>query len=287
MHVREADFQEYAAVHQADYLAKLQQMATGTLPEILPKLSIECTGLEFCLPGYSFSLGGLFEAVDQIKAGRFQRAYCFSLGSHHAHADWGHGYCILNPLAACARYAQSKGFGHILIVDWDIHHGDGTQSIFRKDKSIYQISVHSLADLYMSLAGGMRNATTSAAEAAGHCNIPILHNDYDDNFLQEMGLPGKFYRGRDSLSALYTALHELPWEPDMVLIHSGYDGHQDDCGRHITDWGTEDFGTMTHSVVEIANSSHCPVVSLHGGGYNRQTTIEAAKCHVAYLAETN
>jgi acetoin utilization deacetylase AcuC-like enzyme len=79
----------------------------------------------------------MFEAVEQMKRGNLERAFCFCLGGHHAHRDWGHGYCLLNPLAATARYAQELGLVRVLIVDWDIHHGDGTQAIFAHDDTVY------------------------------------------------------------------------------------------------------------------------------------------------------
>jgi len=125
-------------------------MAHDEQVEELPRLSIECSGLDHCLPGYLYGLGGMLEAIDQMRAGLLERAYCFSLGGHHAYADWGHGYCLLNPQAAAARYAQTQGFRKILIVDWDIHHGDGTQSIFANDPSVYCLSIHSCLDLYMT-----------------------------------------------------------------------------------------------------------------------------------------
>ena len=108
--VREAEYADYARVHDAQYLNKLKLMALEQPLDEPPKLSIECTGFEYCLPGYLYSLGGMLEAVDQMQAGDLERAYCFSLGGHHAYADRGHGYCLLNPQAAAVRYAQQRGF---------------------------------------------------------------------------------------------------------------------------------------------------------------------------------
>jgi acetoin utilization deacetylase AcuC-like enzyme len=123
--LRKVNHEAYARAHTDVYLQKLSLMAADEPPAELPKLGIGCNGLEYCLPGYAYSLGGMFEAIDRAKRGVLDRAYCFSLGGHHAFPDWGHGYCLLNPQAAAARYAQECGFGRILIVDWDLHHGDG------------------------------------------------------------------------------------------------------------------------------------------------------------------
>ena len=259
-------------------------MASGELVAELPRLSAECTGLEFCLPGYLYSLGGMLEAIDQMKSGMLERAYCFSLGGHHAYADWGHGYCLLNPSAAAVRYAQDKGFDQVLIIDWDIHHGDGTQSIFANDPSVYCISIHSALDMYMAVMRVMKNGTTTAGEQVGHCNIPLLNEIYEDRFIEKMNLTGKFYRARESLPALQSALTHIPWTPDMILIFSGYDSHEDDCGKGITDWTDQEYVSLTQYVLDLAKQASCPVLSVPGGGYKLPTTISAAICHVEALA---
>jgi acetoin utilization deacetylase AcuC-like enzyme len=108
--VRRAEYAEYLRVHTDEYLDALKRMASNESVEKLPRLSIECTGFEYCLPGYLYGLGGMLEAIDQMRAGTLEHAYCFCLGGHHAYADWGHGYCLLNPQAAAVRYAQANGF---------------------------------------------------------------------------------------------------------------------------------------------------------------------------------
>jgi acetoin utilization deacetylase AcuC-like enzyme len=282
--VREAEYVEYRRVHTDEYLNQLVRMAAGESLENPPRLSIECTGFEYCLPGYLFGLGGMLTAIDQMQAGALERAYCFSLGGHHAYADRGHGYCLLNPQGVAARYAQTRGFERILIVDWDIHHGDGTQAIFANDPGVYCISIHSAADLYMALACGLRYGTTTAGEEVGHCNIPLLDRSFDDSFAEAMHLTGKFYRAHESLQAFQSALDQMPWAPDLILIFSGYDGHADDCGRGITDWSNEDFKRLTRNVLELAGRAACPVLSVHGGGYKLPVTVAAAVSHVEVLA---
>jgi acetoin utilization deacetylase AcuC-like enzyme len=282
--LREAQLANYQGVHSGAYLDGLVKMAAGCAPEPPLEPGSGCLGLEFALPGYRFSLGGMQQAVDQMKRGVLERAYCFSLGGHHAFADGGHGYCLLNPLAAAARYAQSLGFKRILIVDWDLHHGDGTQAIFAHDPNVYCISIHSAADLYMATARGIRSGTTTAGKEAGHCNIPLLSQAYDDAFWHEMHLDGDFYRASDSLTVFAQSLEQIPWQPEMIMIFSGYDSHTNDQGREITDWTEPDFMKLTKLVLRLARSAHCPVLSVHGGGYNLPVTIQAAAAHVLTLA---
>jgi acetoin utilization deacetylase AcuC-like enzyme len=259
-------------------------MAAGETVEESPRLSLECLGYEYCLPGYQYGLGGMLAAIEQMKVGSLERAYCYSLGGHHAYPDWGHGYCLLNPLAAAARYAQGIGFERILIVDWDIHHGDGTQAIFAHDTSVYCLSIHSLADLYMASMRVLREGTTTSGEAVCHCNIPLLSHKFEDDFFEQMNLSGRFYRAEESLPAFEAALAQLPWQPELILIFSGYDSHQDDCGQSITGWAEPEFRRLTELVLEVAQRAACPVLSAHGGGYKLPVTISAAASHVETLA---
>ncbi len=120
----------------------------------------------------------MLAAIDHMKEGSLERAYCFSMVGHHAHSNWGHGYCLLNPLAAATRYAQSVGFAKILLIDWDIHHGDGTQFIFSYDSTVYCISIHNALDLYMAKASNLKAGTTTTATSVGHCNIPVITNSF-------------------------------------------------------------------------------------------------------------
>jgi Deacetylases, including yeast histone deacetylase and acetoin utilization protein len=282
--LRQAEYSDYLKVHSETYIQKLIAMASGEKVEQPPRLSIECKGLEFCLPGYLFRLGGMLEAIDEMKSGNLDRAYCCSGGGHHAYKDWGHGYCILNSLAAAARYAQEHGFAKVLIVDWDIHHGDGTQSIFAHDPSVHCISIHSAADLYMALAAGLRYGTTETGESLGHQNIPVVSKAYDDNFIIQANWGGKFYRAEESLKIFRESLDKVPWKPDLILILSGYDAHIDDQGRNIMNWTNEDFVSLTKFVLDFAHKVSCPVLSTHGGGYNLPVTISAACSHVETLA---
>ncbi len=281
--LRQSDFAEFRRVHHPDYLDALRRMAADEPVSERPCLSVECTGYEYCLPGYQYGLGGMLEAIDWMKAGVLDRIYCFSLGGHHAYADWGHGYCLLNPQAAAVRYAQGQGFARVLIVDWDIHHGDGIQSIFANDASVYCLSIHSLADLYMATQRVMKDGTTTAAEAVGHCNIPLLSEIYTDEMAEQLGLSGKWYRAADSLAAFQAALNSLPWTPDLICVFSGYDSHRDDCGGGITNWTNDNFRWLTQCVLDLAKRSNCPVLSVHGGGYQLSVTVAAAVEHVREL----
>lgn len=288
--LRKAKLSDYLSVHTRAYLRKLilksldRPLNQASLA--LPKLGGECQGLEYALSGYLYGLGGMFEAIDQMKQGILQRAYCFSMVGHHAHRDWGHGYCLLNPLAAATRYAQLIGFSKVLIIDWDIHHGDGTQDIFSHDSTVYCISIHSSVDLYMAKASDLKLGTTEIAKQVGHCNIPIIPQNFPISALREDGMNGEFYYGDESLDVFSEALKKLPWKPDLIAIFSGYDSHRDDCGEDTTHWTNDDFRRLTELTLEVAQASNCPVLSCHGGGYKLPVTVSAAMTHIQTLAQS-
>ncbi|WP_271253962.1 histone deacetylase family protein [Pseudanabaena sp. Chao 1811] len=286
--LRKAKVDDYLRVHTYEYIRKITLKALGKpLDEIslsLPQLNFECSGLEYCLSGYLYGLGGMLTAVDNMKQGNLDRAYCFSMVGHHAHSNWGHGYCLLNPLAAATRYAQNHGFEKVLIIDWDIHHGDGTQEIFSNDSTVYCISIHSAVDLYMAKASNLKVGTTDAAEAVGHCNIPIITESFPVEVLQDEGITGNFYYGHESIDAFQQALEKVPWKPNLIAIFSGYDSHKNDCGARTTGWTNDDFCKLTEIVLSYAKKCECPVLSSHGGGYKLPVTVSAAIAHIKTLS---
>jgi acetoin utilization deacetylase AcuC-like enzyme len=283
--LRKADFALYHAVHNQTFLDDLMLLSQDKEPSTPLKCTVECAGMEFGIPGYCYSLGGLIEAIDQAMAGKLHRAYLFNVGGHHAHSHYAHGYSLLNTMAAAIRYGQEQGLGNVLIVDWDIHHGDGTQQIFDDDPTVHQISIHSAVDLYMLGASNIEQGTTTYAESVGHCNIPVLWDGYDDDFFKEIGLPGKFFRAAQIKQELRAALGRMPFSPDLIFIFSGYDGHKDDCGEGVTHYTNEDFRALTRIVLDYAASRKLPVISVHGGGYASplSITINAALAHVEEL----
>ena len=281
--IRKADLEDYTAVHNPNYLAKIVAQSQDQEVEEPPRLNLECNGFPYCLPGYLYSLGGMMAAVDAFRVGTLKRAFTFSLGGHHAFADRGHGYCMLNPQAAVARYAQRQGFKNILIIDWDIHHGDGTQTIFEGDPTVHTFSIHSLADLYMGKASKLELGSTGYGEQFGHTNVPLLHAVYEPDLFNHLSFSTRFYRAKESIQAFTDALHNLDFNPDLIIIFAGCDAHQDDCGDEITDWREDDFRTLTTTMLNFAISHGCPVLSTQGGGYQLPSTIASTVVHVETL----
>jgi acetoin utilization deacetylase AcuC-like enzyme len=209
--------------------------------------------------------GGVLNAVDAVLTGAARNAFCaVRPPGHHANAGRGMGFCLFNNVAIAARYAQRKyGVERALIVDWDVHHGNGTQDIFYNDPSVFFFSTHQWP-LYPGT--GRADETGDGPGEGATMNFPF---------------PAGSGR-REILGAVEN--HLLPaaarFQPDLVLISAGFDSRIGDLlGRFtLTD---EDFTDLTRTVMGI-NSR---VVSVMEGGYNLDGLASAAAAHVEALLD--
>jgi acetoin utilization deacetylase AcuC-like enzyme len=212
--------------------------------------------------------GAALNAVDAVVEGRAQNAFCVVRPpGHHANAVRGMGFCLFNSIAIAARYAQRKhGLGRVLIVDWDVHHGNGTQDIFYADPSVFFFSTHQWP-LYPGT--GRANETGSGAAEGTTMNFPFPAGSGRAEILGAV---------RDSLMPQMRG-----FQPELVLISAGFDSREGDLlGRFtLTD---ADFADLTRAVMEIADATAGGrVVSLLEGGYNLSGLASAATSHVAAL----
>ena len=212
--------------------------------------------------------GGVLNAVDAVIEGRARNAFCVVRPpGHHASASRGMGFCLLNNVALAARYAQRRyGLDRVLIVDWDVHHGNGTQEIFYSDPSVFFFSTHQWP-LYPGT--GRADETGEGAGRGTTMNFPF---------------PAGSGR-KEILGAVENSLVPAAerFNPDLVLISAGFDSRIGDLlGRFaLTD---EDFADLTRAVMGIADrSAGGRVVSVLEGGYNLEGLASAAAAHVDAL----
>ena len=217
------------------------------------------------------AVGSALAAVDAVvAAGKAARAFCVVRPQgHHANASRGMGFCIFNNIAIAARHVQRRhGIERVLIVDWDVHHGNGTQDIFYEDGSVFFFSTHQ-SPWY---PGTGRTDETGAGAGKGttlNCPLPA-------------------FSGRKEIFAcfeekLIPAMEKF--RPEFVLISAGFDSRMEDPLGHflLTD---EDFADLTRLVSGIA-TRHAGgrIVSMLEGGYNLPGLASAATAHVTALIE--
>jgi acetoin utilization deacetylase AcuC-like enzyme len=210
------------------------------------------------------AVGAVTHAIDAVMAGSAQNAF---LGlrppGHHVEPVRAMGFGIFNQVAAGARYAQRKhGLGRVAVVDFDVHHGNGTQAIFYRDPTVLYASTHQ-----MPLYPG-----TGARGETGVGNI--------FNAPLSPGWGGKEFR--QAVETVWLPALES-FGPEMILISAGFDAHQRDPlgGLNLT---AQDFAWVTKKIMEVADRhAGGRVVSALEGGYDLQGLADSAAAHVDAL----
>jgi acetoin utilization deacetylase AcuC-like enzyme len=212
--------------------------------------------------------GGALAAVDAVLGGTVQRAFAaLRPPGHHAEADRGMGFCLFNNAALAARHAQAAwGLERVLIVDWDVHHGNGTQAIFWRDPSVLYLSVHEWGN-YPGIGAAGERGEGAGAGTTVNCPLPAGSD------------------GPAVLQALEAAL--LPaarrFRPQLVLVSAGFDGHRRDPLGHFR-LEAADFGRLTDRCLAVAREhAGGRLVSVLEGGYNLAALGESCAAHVAAL----
>jgi len=214
---------------------------------------------------------GLLTAADEVMSGKISNAFCaVRPPGHHAESNRAMGFCLFNNVAVAARYLQEKHRnGKIFIIDWDVHHGNGTQEIFYDDPTVFYSSIHQFP-LYPGTGRADEHGRGLGEGYTLNCPLPPGKGDEEYVAVFEKVL-------RPAVDA---------FQPDFILISAGFDAHRDDplANMRVTEQG---FGEMTRQVTEWA-SRYClgRVVSCLEGGYHLSALAKSVESHLNGLMQS-
>lgn len=259
-----ATLDQLRRVHEPGYIAAIEQYAArgGGLIEEDTVVSPQSYNVA-CL-----AAGAVVDAVGRVLAGPDRQALCLVRPpGHHALESAPMGFCLFNNVAVGARAAiRQYDLNRVLIVDWDVHHGNGTQASFWEDSQVAFFSIHRWP-FYPGT--GDRDETGSGRGLGTTVNVPVAFGTPREEYL------AKFRRDLEGLAARH--------QPELVIVSAGFDAHRDDPVGSL-ELETEDFEPLTDIVLDVAEScAGGRVVSVLEGGYNTGALAGSVELHLKTL----
>jgi acetoin utilization deacetylase AcuC-like enzyme len=251
-------------IHTQEYLRRVRSLAEEGGGRLDPDTVVSPQSYEVA----RCAVGAALAAVDAVLGGQHREAVCLVRPpGHHALPNRAMGFCLLANIALAALHAREQHeLDRVLIVDWDVHHGNGTQDIFYDDGSVHFFSAHRSA---FWPGTGAEDETGRGAGLGATLNLPL-----------PFGITRQQYRSAFE-HALQTAADRC--KPQLVLISAGFDAHRlDPIGSLGLE--SEDFADLTQMVMDVAQT-HCEgrIVSLLEGGYHLEALAESVVLHLRTL----
>jgi acetoin utilization deacetylase AcuC-like enzyme len=244
---RAASEEQIARVHTFEHIAKVGEL-TGQYGSLDPDTHVSPESVRAAV----LAAGAATQAIDAVCTGAVANAFALVRPpGHHAVAGRPMGFCLFNNIAIAAKHAKAAhGKQRIAIIDWDVHHGNGTESIFYDTDDVLFFSVHQ-APLYPGT--GEARASGKGAGLGYTVNVPLQAGAGDGDYarvFREIIIP---------IAEQY--------EPDLVLVSAGFDAHRDDPlgGMELTESG---FATLCGEVRGLATRRGCPLMLTLEGGYD-------------------
>jgi acetoin utilization deacetylase AcuC-like enzyme len=262
-----ADMKWIHAVHTADYVKRFEAACRTH------KQMFDSPDNQMCAETYEIALlavGGILETARRLMAGELDNAFCaVRPPGHHAEANQAMGFCYFNNVAIAARYLQKEwGLHRVAIVDFDVHHGNGTQHIFEEEAGVYYYSIHQ----HPTFAYPGTGREFEYGRGAGYSftkNSPVLPGQGDEEW--------KRLVERD----LFPVFEGF--KPEFILVSAGFDGHRDDDMSDVQ-LSTECYSWIMQKLIGMANTyTGGRLISVLEGGYSLRRLPELARNHVEIL----
>jgi acetoin utilization deacetylase AcuC-like enzyme len=251
-------------IHPAEYIQLIEEFSKHAPAYLDADTVISSETYRVAL----LAVGGVLAGVDEVMQGKVKNVFCaIRPPGHHAEPNRGMGFCIFNNVALGARYVQEKyGLKKVLIVDWDAHHGNGTQKAFYSDPTVYYFSIHQ----FPFYPGTGEEREKGEGEGLGYTlNIPMFAGSGDLEYIEVFE------------TIFYPAA--LRFAPEFVFISAGFDGHMDDPLTNLQ-LSPNGFSKITQVVKELAEKT-CEgrIVSVLEGGYNLKALACSVEAHLEVL----
>ncbi len=261
---RRASVIEVSLNHDPAYVQEIADFCTGGGGYLDPDTYAVQSSYEVAL----YAVGGVLEGIDRLLNKEVDAVFCaVRPPGHHAEHSKAMGFCLFNNIAIGAHYLLQKGFERIFIVDFDAHHGNGTQRSFYEDDRVFYFSSHE----YPFYPGTGSSKEKGAGKGYGSTyNEPLPAGAGDKEFDRIYGevFPRRFYE----------------YSPQFLLVSAGYDAHRDDPLTYLN-LSTEGFGRLVESLLQNTKRLSVPVLFALEGGYNLKALSECVSLTLQKMLE--